>query len=152
MPRPVYLDYNATAPILPALRPEVAYLVAMLVIFLALLSVRRMGVPSLACPGPAGPPPGPANRSHGRRTGLGSVACAIGWAAACASCLTLARRNRDLVKLSVFGSAIAALGLVVSVGLALMKVIPIVPGHFTVYEWLALAVWCALGGLAAFAK
>jgi len=85
-------------------------------------------------------------------TEVGSVACAIGWAAACASCLTLARRNRDLVKLSVFGSAIAALGLVVSVGLALMKVIPIVPGHFTVYEWLALAVWCALGGLAAFAK
>ena len=85
-------------------------------------------------------------------TEVGSVACAIGWAAACASCLTLARRNRDLVKLSVFGSAIAALGLVVSLGLALMKVIPIVPGHFTVYEWLALAVWCALGGLAAFAK
>jgi len=85
-------------------------------------------------------------------TEVGSVACAIGWAAACASCLTLARRNRDLVKLSVFGSAIAALGLVVSVGLALMKVIPIVPGHFTVYEWLALAVWCALGGLAAFAR
>jgi amino acid transporter len=85
-------------------------------------------------------------------TEVGSVACAIGWAAACASCLTLARRNRDLVKLSMFGSAIAALGLVVSLGLALMKVIPIVPGHFTVYEWLALAVWCALGGVAAFAK
>jgi amino acid transporter len=85
-------------------------------------------------------------------TEVGSVACAIGWAAACASCLAIARRNRELVKLSMFQSAIAALGLVVAVGLALMKVIPIVPGHFTLYEWLALAIWCALGGVAAFAK
>jgi len=85
-------------------------------------------------------------------TEVGSVACAIGWAAACASCLAIARRNRDLVKLSMFQSAIAASGLTVAVGLALMKVIPIVPGHFTLYEWLALAVWCALGGVAALTK
>jgi hypothetical protein len=29
--------------------------------------------------------------------------------------------------------------------MALMKLIPIVPGHFTVYEWLALGVWIAMG-------
>jgi len=26
-----------------------------------------------------------------------------------------------------------------------MKVLPFIPGHFTVYEWIALAVWIALG-------
>jgi hypothetical protein len=29
----------------------------------------------------------------------------------------------------------------------LMKVVPAIPGHFTVYEWLALAIWIALGVL-----
>ena len=29
----------------------------------------------------------------------------------------------------------------------LMKIIPLVPGHFTVYEWLALGVWIALGAI-----
>jgi hypothetical protein len=33
--------------------------------------------------------------------------------------------------------------------MALMKVVPFVPGHFTVYEWIALAVWIALGAAAA---
>jgi hypothetical protein len=32
--------------------------------------------------------------------------------------------------------------------MALMKVIPLVPGHFTVYEWLALGIWIALGAIA----
>jgi hypothetical protein len=35
--------------------------------------------------------------------------------------------------------------------MALMKVIPLVPGHFTAYEWLALGVWVALGTAAAMA-
>jgi hypothetical protein len=29
----------------------------------------------------------------------------------------------------------------------LMKVVPAIPGHFTVYEWLALGVWIALGAI-----
>jgi hypothetical protein len=29
--------------------------------------------------------------------------------------------------------------------MALMKLVPFVPGHFTVYEWLALGVWIASG-------
>ena len=28
-----------------------------------------------------------------------------------------------------------------AIALALMKVVPLVPGHFTMYEWLAMAVW-----------
>jgi hypothetical protein len=30
----------------------------------------------------------------------------------------------------------------------LMKVVPAVPGHFTVHEWLALGVWIAIGAIA----
>jgi hypothetical protein len=29
--------------------------------------------------------------------------------------------------------------------MVLAKVVPIVPGHFTAYEWIALAIWGALG-------
>jgi len=85
-------------------------------------------------------------------TEVGSVACAVGWAAACAACLALALRKPDVVKVSAAGKAAAILGLVVAVALALMKIVPIIPGHFTVYEWLALAVWCVLGAVAAAAK
>jgi hypothetical protein len=30
----------------------------------------------------------------------------------------------------------------------LVKILPLVPGHFTRYEWLALAIWATLGYLA----
>ena len=33
--------------------------------------------------------------------------------------------------------------------MGLMKVIPAIPGHFTIYEWIALATWIAVGALAA---
>jgi amino acid transporter len=85
-------------------------------------------------------------------TEVGSVACAIGWAAACAACLALAHWKPDVVGLSIAGKAIALFGLVVAVALALMKIIPMVPGHFTMYEWLALGVWCVLGAVAGLAK
>ena len=29
----------------------------------------------------------------------------------------------------------------------LMKVVPFVPGHFSIYEWLALGIWIALGAI-----
>jgi hypothetical protein len=29
--------------------------------------------------------------------------------------------------------------------MALAKVLPFIPGHFTRYEWLALAIWTAIG-------
>jgi amino acid transporter len=78
-------------------------------------------------------------------TEVGSVACAIGWSATCAACLALARARPDVMMLSASGRALAWFGLAVGIAMALMKLIPIVPGHFTVYEWLALGVWIAMG-------
>jgi basic amino acid/polyamine antiporter, APA family len=81
-------------------------------------------------------------------TEVGSVACAIGWSATCAACLALAATgNSSAVKLSTAGRVVAGFGLLVAVAMALMKIVPLVPGHFTGYEWLALAVWIALGAL-----
>ena len=80
-------------------------------------------------------------------TEVGSVACAIGWSAACAACLVLPRVRPGLMRLSLAECAVAAFGLAVGIAMALMKVIPLVPGHFTVYEWIALGVWIALGAI-----
>jgi amino acid transporter len=85
-------------------------------------------------------------------TEVGSVACAIGWAAACAACIALARVHSKAAVFSPRELAIAILGLLVAVAMAMMKVIPGVPGHFTVYEWLSLGVWIALGAIAAATK
>jgi amino acid transporter len=87
-------------------------------------------------------------------TEVGSVACAIGWAAACASCLALSRsRSRAaVITLSLGERGVAAFGLIVAVALALMKIVPGVPGHFTIYEWLALGIWILLGVTASAAK
>lgn len=40
---------------------------------------------------------------------------------------------------------IAALGICVSLLLVLMKLLPVFPGHFSSWEWLALGVWLGLG-------
>ena len=40
---------------------------------------------------------------------------------------------------------IAAVGVIVGALMILMKIVPAVPGHFTIYEWLALGIWIALG-------
>ena len=82
-------------------------------------------------------------------TEVGSVACAIGWSAACAACLAIARSRPDLMTLSTLERAVAWFGLAVGIAMALMKVIPLIPGHFTIYEWLALGIWIALGVAAA---
>lgn len=80
-------------------------------------------------------------------TEVGSVACAFGWSAACAACLALARSRPDLITLSVVEKFVASFGLLVGIGMGLMKVIPAVPGHFTMYEWIALGIWIALGAI-----
>src|SRR6202045_4871524 len=82
-------------------------------------------------------------------TEVGSVACAIGWSATCAACLALARIRAEVMNLSAGEGAVAWFGLLVGIAMALMKVAPFVPGHFTVYEWLALGVWIVLGTAAA---
>lgn len=87
-------------------------------------------------------------------TEVGSVACAAGWTMTCAAYLYLclgtgrAGRLQALAKTGALGISIAAFGLLVAVAMLLMKVIPLVPGHFTMYEWIALAGWIALGAMA----
>jgi amino acid transporter len=85
-------------------------------------------------------------------TEVGSVACAIGWAAACASCLALARSRPEVITLSIPEFALAAFGLLVATAMALMKLVPQAPGHFTNYEWIALGVWILLGVIASRTK
>jgi len=31
----------------------------------------------------------------------------------------------------------------VAIGMVLMKALPFIPGHFSVYEWIAFAAWVA---------
>jgi amino acid transporter len=84
-------------------------------------------------------------------TEVGSVACAIGWSATCAACLALARARPGVMMLSAAARGVVWFGLTVGIAMVLMKVIPLVPGHFTVYEWRALGIWIALGAAAAMA-
>src|SRR5271168_262680 len=83
-------------------------------------------------------------------TEVGSVACAIGWAATCAAYLSVGQSGTlpGQSKLSAIGKSIAGFGLLVAIAMLLMKVVPAIPGHFTIYEWLALGIWIALGALA----
>jgi hypothetical protein len=37
--------------------------------------------------------------------------------------------------------------MLVTLLMVLVKVLPLVPGHFTRYEWLALGIWAVLGYL-----
>ncbi len=85
-------------------------------------------------------------------TEVGSVACAVGWAATCAACLALARARPGVIALSHVERGVAVLGLAVAIVMALMKVVPMVPGHFTAYEWLALGIWIVLGVAASASK
>jgi basic amino acid/polyamine antiporter, APA family len=70
-------------------------------------------------------------------TEVGSMASALGWFAACVSFCLVDRRSSARL--------IAGLGIAVSLLLLLMKLIPIFPGHFSRFEWLALAIWLILG-------
>lgn len=86
-------------------------------------------------------------------TEVGSVACAIGWSATCAACLALARKKHGrAITLSTTERALAAFGLLVGVAMVLMKIVPAIPGHFTIYEWIALAGWIAAGAIASTTK
>jgi basic amino acid/polyamine antiporter, APA family len=80
-------------------------------------------------------------------TEVGSVACAIGWSATCLACLYLAQAEAksNRIELSWVERGVVVFGLLVGVVMLLMKVVPLVPGHFTVYEWLALGIWIVLG-------
>jgi hypothetical protein len=68
---------------------------------------------------------------------VGAVACATGWFAVCAAYLWMKPRVADRF--------MAALGALVGLGMILMKLMPFVPGSFSGWEWLALALWIILG-------
>jgi basic amino acid/polyamine antiporter, APA family len=70
-------------------------------------------------------------------TEVGSLASLLGWMASCASYFRM--------QPSSVGRLAAVTGIVVTSALLLLKVLPQVPGHFTIYEWIALAVWTGLG-------
>jgi len=70
-------------------------------------------------------------------TEVGSVASALGWMAACASYYGM----RPLL----LRRAVAVMGVLVAIGMVLMKALPFIPGHFSVYEWIAFAGWICLG-------
>jgi basic amino acid/polyamine antiporter, APA family len=70
-------------------------------------------------------------------TEVGSVASALGWSAACAAYYAMRPARRD--------GLIAIAGVSVGLLLVLMKFVPLVPGHFSGYEWLAMGIWSAIG-------
>ena len=70
-------------------------------------------------------------------TEVGSVASALGWMAACASYY--------FISPVPLRRAVAIVGVLVAIGMVLMKALPFIPGHFSFYEWIAFAVWVALG-------
>jgi len=70
-------------------------------------------------------------------TEVGSMAAALGWLAACASFYFVEKRATLRM--------IATSGALVSLLLVLMKLLPIIPGHFSHAEWVALAAWFLLG-------
>jgi basic amino acid/polyamine antiporter, APA family len=70
---------------------------------------------------------------------VGSVASATGWLAVCAAYLSM--------KPGIADRLIAMLGAFIGLAMILMKLMPFVPGSFSGWEWLALALWITLGTL-----
>ena len=70
-------------------------------------------------------------------TEVGALASSLGWLAACVSFFFVTTSSRLRL--------IAALGIAISLLLTLMKLVPAFPGHFSLAEWIALAIWLALG-------
>ena len=68
---------------------------------------------------------------------VGSVASAAGWFATCAAYLWMRPPFIDRL--------IAIFGVLVGLSMLLMKLVPVVPGHFSGWEWLTLGVWIILG-------
>jgi basic amino acid/polyamine antiporter, APA family len=70
-------------------------------------------------------------------TEVGSMAPPFGWFATCLSFFIVEKSRAQRL--------VAAIGMVVSLVLVLMKLLPGVPGHFSLAEWIAFGVWLALG-------
>src|SRR5215472_11224171 len=70
-------------------------------------------------------------------TEVGSMASALGWFATCVSFWMVEKR--------VGMRALTGLGIVVSLMLVLMKMLPVFPGHFSLAEWIAFGIWVLVG-------
>jgi basic amino acid/polyamine antiporter, APA family len=68
---------------------------------------------------------------------VGAVTASVAWMAACASYYRM--------KPPWHRRAAAIFGLVATSVMIMVKVVPLVPGHFTSHEWIALAIWGMLG-------
>jgi amino acid transporter len=68
---------------------------------------------------------------------VGALSSALGWMAGCVSFYCMKPNWR--------GRLAAIFGILVTASMCFAKVLPMVPGHFTGYEWLALAIWTAIG-------
>jgi basic amino acid/polyamine antiporter, APA family len=79
---------------------------------------------------------------------VGSVACAFGWSSACAAYLALVRSGKLRIANQAVSQSVAVVGLLVGLSMIFMKLAPVVPGHFSRYEWLALCIWIILGVVA----
>src|SRR5271169_186414 len=75
---------------------------------------------------------------------VGSVACATGWFAVCAAYLWMTPQG---MRPRMADRLIALLGALVGLAMILMKLAPVVPGHFSGWEWLVLGLWIILGTL-----
>jgi amino acid transporter len=70
-------------------------------------------------------------------TEVGSMAAASGWFMACLSFW--------LVEKSVGKRMVTSFGIAIALLLLVMKLVPVFPGHFSIAEWVALAIWLVLG-------
>jgi amino acid transporter len=68
---------------------------------------------------------------------VGAMTAAVAWMAACASYYRM--------KPPWPRRAAAIFGLIVTSVMILVKLVPLVPGHFTSHEWIALGIWGVLG-------
>ena len=68
---------------------------------------------------------------------VGALASVVGWLAATSAYFFIAGKAGQRL--------VAALGALVALLLLGMKLLPFVPGHFSRWEWLALAAWVAAG-------
>ncbi|MEP6992923.1 MAG: APC family permease [Acidobacteriota bacterium] len=76
-------------------------------------------------------------------TEVGSLAVGVGWLA---TCLSFLLRTRG-AGAGVPGRPTAIFGASVSAAIIVMKAFPAVPGSFSRSEWIAFALWCALGAI-----
>jgi APA family basic amino acid/polyamine antiporter len=72
-------------------------------------------------------------------TEVGSMASALGWFATCLSFWIVEKRPSMRF--------VTSLGILVSLLLFLMKVLPVFPGHFSPSEWTAFGIWLAFGAI-----